>query len=212
MSTLDQIHESIDAHLAELRREIVALEAARAALRDESPSVTKSAASKPTAPTAPTAPATSTRRRRSSAKPASNGNAVTAATASDDAAESPPSVVSPAVVVSPVTPAVRPRTRAGANAAGARRFVEVLLAGKLEAMLLESEDGLSAITISKRSNAGYNQVLNLLRELEGSGQVRRFGTRRTSRWRVVTDEERIAERAAELEALSAARSPAPAGE
>jgi hypothetical protein len=174
MSTLDQIHESIDAYLAELRHEIVALEAARAALRGESPNTTKPPASKPAARTAPAAP---------------------------------PSVVSPAAA-SPVTPAVRPRNGARAKATGARRSVEVLLAGKLEAMLLESEDGLSAITISKRSNAGYNQVLNLLRELEGSGQVRRSGTRRTSLWRVVTDEERIAERAAELEALSAARSPA----
>jgi hypothetical protein len=80
----------------------------------------------------------------------------------------------------------------------------VLLAGRLEAMLRDAEDGLSAITISKRSNAGYNQVLSLLRELEGSGQVRRSGTRRTSLWRLITDEERIAERAAELERLSAA--------
>jgi hypothetical protein len=157
MSTLDQIHESIDAHIAELQREIAALEAARAALRAESPEATTSVAPKPTAPR---------RRRRRNGKPASNGSAGPA--------------------------------RAG-------KSVEVLLAGKLEAMLSESEDGLSAVTISKRSNAGYSQVLGLLRELESSGQVRRSGTRRTSLWRVVTDEERIAERAAELEALSAAK-------
>ncbi len=79
----------------------------------------------------------------------------------------------------------------------------MLLAGKLEMMLRESGSGLSAVTISKRSNAGYNQVLGLLRQLEGTGQVRRSGTRRTSLWRLVTDEERIAERAAELAALAA---------
>ncbi len=154
MSTLDQIHEAIDAHLAELQREIAALEAARAALRGESPSPT-------------------------------NGNTAAAT----------------------VAPTAKPRRRRRAKPAG--RSVEVLLAGKLEAMLREAEDGLSAVTISKRSNAGYAQVLGLLRDLEAAGQVRRSGTRRTSLWRVVTDEERIAERAAELEALSAAKTPAP---
>ena len=83
--------------------------------------------------------------------------------------------------------------------------VEVLLAGKLEAMLGEAQDGLSAITISKRANAGYKQVRDLLRELEASGQVRRTGTRRTSVWKLITEEEQIAERAAELERLSLAR-------
>lgn len=185
MSTLDQIQEAIDAHITELQREIAALEAAGAALRGESPSVARSVASKRS---------TSTRRRRRSTKPvSSNGNAVAAATASGDGA----------VVDAPV---LKPRNRAPAKPSGSRKSVEVLLAGKLEAMLRESKGGLSAITISKRSNAGYTQVLALLRELEGTGQVRRSGTRRTSLWRVVTDEERIAERAAELEALSAGNS------
>jgi CTP-dependent riboflavin kinase len=79
----------------------------------------------------------------------------------------------------------------------------VLLAGKLEAMLAESEPGLSAATVSKRADASYRQVLVLLRELEQTGRVRRSGTSRTSLWRVVTDEERIAERAAELARQSA---------
>jgi hypothetical protein len=100
----------------------------------------------------------------------------------------------------------KPRNRVGRKPAKSERPVEVLLAGKLEAMLGESEDGLSAITISKRSNARYQQVLNLLRELEKTGQIRRTGTRRTSLWRFITDEERIAERAAELERRSAGTS------
>jgi hypothetical protein len=67
-------------------------------------------------------------------------------------------------------------------------------------MLSGRTEGLSAISISKQAGAGYNQVLGLLRQLEGSGDVRRTGTRRTSLWRLVTDEDRIAERAAELAA------------
>jgi hypothetical protein len=67
--------------------------------------------------------------------------------------------------------------------------------------VLEGETaGLSAVTIAERANASYNQVLELLRERERGGEVRRSGTRRTSLWRLITDEERIAERAAELAA------------
>ena len=82
----------------------------------------------------------------------------------------------------------------------------MLLAGKLEAMLSETEDGLSAITIAERSNAGYSRVLDLLRKLESAGQIRRTGSRRTSLWRLITDAERIAERAAELASVSIAKS------
>ena len=87
----------------------------------------------------------------------------------------------------------------------------MLLAGKLEAMLREAKDGLSAIAISKRSSAGYNQVLGLLRRLESAGEVRRTGTRRTTVWRLITDEERIAQRAAELETRIAKPGSAPVG-
>ena len=53
--------------------------------------------------------------------------------------------------------------------------------------------------IAEQAGAGYNPTLTLLRELEAAGQVRRSGSRRSTVWRLVTDEERIAERAAELE-------------
>lgn len=77
----------------------------------------------------------------------------------------------------------------------------MLLLGKLEVMPRDAAEGLSSVTISKRSDAGYNEVLAFLRELESAGQARRTGTRRTSLslWRLITDEERIAERAAELD-------------
>jgi len=104
---------------------------------------------------------------------------------------------------SPPTVAAQPRRRARRKSASSQRQVEVLLAGKLETMLSESEAGLSAVTVSKRAHASYRQVLVLLRELEQTGRVRRSGTSRTSLWRLITDEERIAERAAELARLSA---------
>lgn len=113
---------------------------------------------------------------------------------------SPPSHASNGNAASAAKP--RGRGRARGEKAG-----EVLLADRLEAMLRESDEGFSAITISKRANAAYGQVLGLLRELEQSGRVGRSGTRRTSLWRLITEEERIAERATELERASAAPGP-----
>ena len=148
MSYLDQLSESIDARIVELKNEITALDTARTALE-------------------------------------SNGDAREAPTES-------PSQTRPR----------RPRSRTRAKPARSKQPVQVLLLGKLELMLRESDNGLSATTIAQRSNARYAQVLDLLRELERSGQVRRSGNRRTSRWRLISDEERIAERTAELEKLS----------
>ena len=48
--------------------------------------------------------------------------------------------------------------------------------------------------IAERAGAGYDPTLELLRELEAAGQVRPSGSRRSTVWRLVTDEERIAER------------------
>jgi hypothetical protein len=42
----------------------------------------------------------------------------------------------------------------------------------------------------------------MLRDLEREGEVRRTGASRSTRWRLVTEEERIAKRAAELEKQS----------
>ncbi len=79
----------------------------------------------------------------------------------------------------------------------------MLFAGTLETMLRDAEDGLNAVAIAKQARARDTQVRDLLRELERTGRVRRTGAGRGSRWRLITDEERIAERAAELDALSA---------
>lgn len=191
MSHLDQLRESIEARIVELKDEMSALQAARAALRSKGTTSTGTPAAVPAKKTQPT-------RRRTARKPASNGAS----------AEIQPSVGDGADFGSPAEPSSKPaavpkpRRRVEPKPAKSKGAVEVLVAGKLEAMLGESEDGLSAITISKRSNARYQQVLDLLRELEKTGRIRRTGTRRTSLWRLITDEERIAERAAELERRS----------
>ena len=69
----------------------------------------------------------------------------------------------------------------------------------LERLLADTSAGLSANAIAEQAGAGYNPTLELLRKLEEAGQVRRSGSRRSTVWRLVTDEQRIAERAAELE-------------
>jgi predicted Rossmann fold nucleotide-binding protein DprA/Smf involved in DNA uptake len=76
---------------------------------------------------------------------------------------------------------------------------QVLLAGQVERILAESADGISTSTIASQGNAAPAQVLTLLREMEKAGQIRRTGERRGTRWHVYTDEDRIQERAAELE-------------
>jgi DNA-binding IclR family transcriptional regulator len=82
----------------------------------------------------------------------------------------------------------------------------VLLAGKLEAMLRAAAEGLSVATIARDANASQSQVRGLLRELQNADQVRRLGAGRGSRWKLITDEQRVAERAAELEALNTSTS------
>ena len=69
----------------------------------------------------------------------------------------------------------------------------------LERVLATTSSGLSANVIAEQAGAGYTAILKLLHELEAAGEVRRSGSRRSTAWRLVTDEERIAERAAELE-------------
>ncbi len=96
----------------------------------------------------------------------------------------------------------KPHRRASAKRVARKRAAVPLRAPELTRMLADAGSGLSASQIAQRTDAGYHRVLALLRELEASGQVRRAGTRRSTLWRTITDEERIAERAAELEALA----------
>ena len=62
-----------------------------------------------------------------------------------------------------------------------------------------SANGLSLAALAKEMGISATKIRAQLNELQRTGQVRSEGSRRTSRWRVVTDEERIADRVAELE-------------
>lgn len=97
-------------------------------------------------------------------------------------------------------PAVKPPTRRARRASTKPRY-DVVPAAKLISLLTGS-DGMSTRELSKQTNGDPGQVLALLKEQEGAGQVRRSGSRAATRWHTITDEDRIAARAAELEARS----------
>jgi hypothetical protein len=79
-----------------------------------------------------------------------------------------------------------------------RPSTEVAPWGKLH-RLLAASDGLSTQALAEQANADPAQVLPLLREMEAAGRVWRSGPRRGTRWyAVASDEEWIAQRAAEL--------------
>jgi hypothetical protein len=96
----------------------------------------------------------------------------------------------------------RPRKR---SATTRPRTAEVVPLGKLEQLLGSTSDGLSAAALAKRTNGSADQIRALLKDLEAAGKVRRTGQRRGTKWRVITDEDWIAERAAELELRAASR-------
>ena len=101
--------------------------------------------------------------------------------------------------------APNPRRRAAAKATPTKRSGASLTAEQLERSLADVTSGLSGGAIAERAGVGYSRVLALLRELEASGKVRRTGTRRSTLWLPITDEDRIAQRAAELQRLVSAR-------
>lgn len=86
-----------------------------------------------------------------------------------------------------------------------RRGNEVVPAGKLTA-LLDGSAGMSTSELAKATNGRADQILALLRELEKTDQIRRTGQRRGTRWHLITDEDRVAARAAEIAAQSKRRS------
>jgi hypothetical protein len=98
------------------------------------------------------------------------------------------------------TPAAETLPRRARRMSSTRVF-DVVPAGKLVALLTES-NGMSTRELSRAANADPAQALVLLKEQESAGQVRRTGTRAATRWYAITDEDRIAVRAAELEASS----------
>jgi hypothetical protein len=104
-----------------------------------------------------------------------------------------------------VTPKPRRVPRKTTRRKAVRRDNEVVPAGKLTA-LLDGAAGMSTSELAKATNGRRDQILALLRELEKTDQIRRTGERRGTRWHLITDEERIAARAAEITAQSKRRS------
>jgi hypothetical protein len=189
MSDIPTLIASIDARLNDLATEINRLEDGRAAL--ETP-----------APAAPaiTHRSTAPKRRRRLAPPTKTAEPDLAAHAVDPK----PELAAPATNGASAE-ATKPRRRAAATAAPKRRKVASLKAEQLEQLLAEVSAGLSAGAIAERAGVSYSQVLARLRELEASGKVRRTGSRRSTLWRLITDDDRIAQRTAELERLVGAR-------
>jgi hypothetical protein len=104
-----------------------------------------------------------------------------------------------------VKPRARPVTRKTASRKTVRRDDTIVPAGKLTA-LLRASAGMSTSELAKASNGRPDQILTLLRGLENADQIRRSGTRRGTRWHLITDEDRIAARAAEIAGQSKRRS------
>src|SRR5579875_559899 len=71
--------------------------------------------------------------------------------------------------------------------------------------ILTDSDGLSAPELAERASARRDQVLEFLRELESSRRARRSGHGRGTRWHLMTEEDWIRQRAADLAARSRRR-------
>jgi hypothetical protein len=96
----------------------------------------------------------------------------------------------------------RRRTQTGATqkrSSTKKRVPEAVPLPKFIALLADS-GGLSTRELAAHSGGSSAQILSLLKEREAAGDVRRDGTRAATRWHLVTDEDRIAARAAELTA------------
>ena len=187
MSDIPQLLAAIDGRLADLAAEITVLEAAKAAL--DGPRTDGRVPAGATDTTTTGSRPRSTRPRRTPPP---------AATAPTTSAETATPVVAARDDRSTRTPR-RATRRLTAPAARPRRRGAVARAETLDRLLADTSAGLSANAIAEQTGAGYNPTLKLLRELEAAGQVRRSGSRRTTVWRLITDEDPIAERAAEPE-------------
>jgi len=196
MSDIPQLVAAIDSRLADIAVEISALDAAKAELvappaGGEAPAIT----------TDPTATRSRRRapRRRVTPSPKPREPATGRRTRTLEPVKAAPDNGSA------VTPKRSTRKRA-ATATRRRPGGGSVRAETLERLLADSAAGLSANAIARQAGAAYNRALKLLHELEAAGQVRRSGSRRSTVWHLITDEERIAERAAELERRTSAPS------
>jgi hypothetical protein len=79
--------------------------------------------------------------------------------------------------------------------------------------LLEGSDGLASTALARETGGDGNQIRALLKQLADAGQVRKTGERAATRWHLITEEEQIATRAAEIEAqMKTAQTAAGAGD
>jgi hypothetical protein len=172
MRDTEEVIQAIDGHLKQLADEITALQTARSAL--------STGTARPTPPRKPAA-----RPRRARPAPAApNAGAPTEAQAA---------VPTPDATPASVATTTRPRrSRKPRQRVTPDRFEQLLGAGA----------GLTTADLAQQSGANRDLVLPLLRDLEAAGRIRRTGQRRSTRWHLVTDEDRIAQRAAELTAQS----------
>jgi hypothetical protein len=175
MRTTQEIVESIDKRLRELNDEIKTLDAARVALdrHENRPS---------------RQPPAGVINRRNSAASASARTKNSAQSRRETSAE----------VSSESASRSRKRARTTSRAR-AKGTLKAIPADRVES-LLSANGGLTTSTLVENTGGNRDHVLRLLRELEAAGRVRRAGQRRATRWHTITDEDRIRERAAELEA------------
>jgi hypothetical protein len=193
MPDIPQLVAAIDGRLAVIAAEMTALDAAKAQLAaprasGQAPAVTTDAIANRSRSRTP-------RRRLPPAQPPEPATGRGA----------PEPVQAPPDGRSLVTPRRSTRTRPS-PVTRSRRGVGAVGPEALERLLADTAAGLSANAIAQQAGAGYARTLKLLHELEAAGQVRRSGARRSTVWQLITDEERIAERAAELERLRSAPS------
>jgi len=177
MRTTQEIVDSIDTRLREIREEIKTLDTARAALKAREAGSPQRAARGVT-------------RRDASA----SGGKIRARTAakSNGRPSAPAAHERPRRSRRAPLKASRPKAKRAGNAFAPDRL-ESLLSGN-------GNGGLTTSELAARADADRDRVLGMLRELETAGRVRRSGQRRATRWHAITDEDRIRERAAELEA------------
>ena len=74
---------------------------------------------------------------------------------------------------------------------------DVVPVGKLTGLLAGSE-GLRTRDLAQRTNGDPALILDLLKEQEAAGNVRRSGNRAATRWHLITDDDRIVARVTEL--------------
>jgi len=175
MRTTQEIVDSIDTRLDEIRHEIETLNAARTALDARNGRALRDATRGLTNP-----PALASGSRPSARTSAKSSRGTSVPTSSGEVARS----------LGAGRRTIRPKAKPASDAVAADRL-ESLLSGA---------GGLTTSELAARANANRDRVLAILRELETAGRVLRTGERRATRWHVITDEDRIRVRAAELEA------------